>query len=57
MINALLKFLQIFLEIFTDLQDDKITEIELGHPLVISGIEKEIDIAWVRQLFKWIMSY
>ena len=45
MINALLKFFTNFLRNIPDLQDDKITEIELGHPLVISGIEKEIDIA------------
>ena len=45
MINALLKFFSNFLENVSDLVDDKVTDIELGHPLVISGLEAELKIA------------
>ena len=37
MINSLLKFFANFLNNIPDLQDDKVTDIELGHPLVIAG--------------------
>ena len=45
MINALLKFFSNFLDNVTDLVDDKVSDIELGHPLVISGLETELKIA------------
>ena len=45
MINSLLKFFANFLENLPDLEDDKVFDIELGHPLVISGLERELHIA------------
>ena len=42
MINSLLKFFANFLTNIPDLQDDKVTDIELGHPLVISGLETDL---------------
>ena len=42
MINALLKFFANFLKNIPDLQDDKVTDIELGHPLVIAGLETDL---------------
>jgi len=42
MINSLLKFFANFLKNIPDLQDDKITDIELGHPLVIAGLETDL---------------
>ncbi|MGB0417922.1 MAG: hypothetical protein ACPGCR_04035, partial [Acholeplasmataceae bacterium] len=42
MINALLKFFANFLQGIPDLLDDKVSDIELGHPLVISGLETDL---------------
>ena len=41
-INSLNKILAYFLRNIHDLQDDKVTDIELGHPLVISGLETDL---------------
>ena len=45
MINALLKFFANFLKGIPDLADDKVSDIELGHPLVIANLETDLRIA------------
>ena len=44
MINSLLKFFSNFLKNIPDLSDDKVLDIELGQPLVISGLEQQLKV-------------